>query len=107
MVAPCALVASIFDLGASRGITSVAGIPTARAAIATACAWLPEEYATTPRDRSSLGVEKMKFDAPRILKAPPVWKFSHLKNVVILASASKPRDVITGVRLAMGRIRTA
>jgi len=48
----------------------------------------------------------MKFDAPRILKAPPVWKFSHLKNASTPASALKVREVITGVRLAMERMRT-
>src|ERR1700723_1710872 len=49
----------------------------------------------------------MKFDAPRILNAPPFWKFSHLKNAWTPASASKLADVITGVRLAMGRMRSA
>src|SRR5580698_10245395 len=47
----------------------------------------------------------MKFDAPRILNAPPVCRFSHLKNASIPAAASKPREVITGVHLAMGRMR--
>ena len=63
MVAPRARVASIFERGASAGITSVASAPTHRAAIATACAWLPDEYATTPRPSSSRGIEKMKLDA--------------------------------------------
>ena len=53
--APCARVASSFERGASTGITSVAGIPMNRAAIATAWAWLPEENATTPRGRSVFG----------------------------------------------------
>src|SRR5580658_5032150 len=52
-------------------------------------------------------MEKIKFDAPRILNAPPVWRFSHLKNAATPASASKLREVITGVRLAVGRIRSA
>src|SRR5438477_7355773 len=51
-------------------------------------------------------MEYTKFDAPRILNAPPVWKFSHLKNAVTLASASKPRECMTGVRLAIGRMRS-
>jgi len=47
----------------------------------------------------------MKFDAPRILNAPPVWRFSHLKNASIPAAALNPRELITGVHLAMGRMR--
>ena len=40
----------------------------------------------------------MKFAAPRILNAPPRWKFSHLKNTLAPASESKVREVNTGVR---------
>ncbi len=49
----------------------------------------------------------MKFDAPRILNAPPVCRFSHLKNAVTPAAVSKLCEVITGVRFAVGRIRSA
>src|SRR5271166_4693670 len=52
-------------------------------------------------------MEKMKFEAPRILNAPPRWKFSHLKNAWIPARESKVRDVNTGVRCAIGRMRSA
>lgn len=107
MAAPWARVASTFEWGASVGITSVAAIPKWRAARATACAWFPEEYATTPRTRSASGIWKMKFEAPRILKDPPRCKFSHFKNASTPAAASKLRNVMTGVTLAMGRIRAA
>jgi hypothetical protein len=100
-------VASSFDRGASAGMTMVAGAPTLAAAMATACAWLPEENATTPRARSASEIEKMKFAAPRILNAPPRCKFSHLKNASTPASASNVREVMTGVRCAIGRMRSA
>src|SRR5260370_12087596 len=54
-----------------------------------------------------LSGEKMRFAAPRILNAPPFWKFSHLKNAFTPDSASKACEVRTGVRRAMGRIRSA
>src|SRR5579864_5008805 len=49
----------------------------------------------------------MKFEAPRILKAPPRWKFSHLKNACTPASESKVRELKTGVLCAIGRMRSA
>src|SRR5271168_2269689 len=107
MVAPLARVASTLDRGASVGITRVAAIPQYCAAMATACAWLPEENATTPRFRSSEERLKIKFAAPRILNAPPVCRFSHLKNPVSPDALSKLDDVITGVLFTMGAIRTA
>src|SRR6266404_2391559 len=107
MRAPRARVPSILARGASSGITSVAGMPRNCAAIATACAWFPEECATTPGPSLSSGIESTKFEAPRILNAPPVWRFSHLKNADTPASVSKLREVMTGVRFAMGRIRSA
>jgi hypothetical protein len=42
--------------GASFGITIVAEVPSSRLARATACAWFPDEYATTPRARSASGI---------------------------------------------------
>src|SRR6267378_3722466 len=79
MFAPWLRVASSLPRGASSGITMVAAAPTCLAAIATACAWLPEENATTPRARSSSGMDRIRLLAPRILNAPPRWRFSHLK----------------------------
>src|SRR6185295_129395 len=51
-------------------------------------------------------MENTKLAAPRILNAPPVWKFSHLKNAVTPASASNPWERITGVRFAIFRMRS-
>ncbi len=82
----------------------VQAAPTWRAASAVACAWFPEEYATTAFGLSS---EKTRFDAPRILNAPPVCRFSHLKKVRTPDAESNDREVSTGVRCAMGRMRTA
>src|ERR1039458_10634839 len=60
-----------------------------------------------PRARASGGSERMRLDAPRILKAPPRCRFSHLKKTRTPAWASKPAEVMTGVRRASGRMRTA
>src|SRR5262249_41029075 len=73
----------------------------------TACAWLPDENATTPFFFSSSVIEKTKLAAPRILNAPPVWKFSHLKNASTPEAALNPREVNTGVLRAIGAIRAA
>src|SRR3954468_1485662 len=105
--APCARVAATLDRGASVGITRIDRVPTSSAAIATACAWLPDENATTPRGRSVFGIERTKFAAPRILNAPPRWKFSHLKNARVPLASSKLRDVMHWVRFAIPRIRSA
>ena len=51
------------------------------------------------------GMERIRLAAPRILNAPPVCKFSHLKKTRAPAAASNSDDAITGVRLASGRIR--
>src|SRR5450755_1590891 len=107
MRAPCARAVSSLERGASLGITMVAGTPVYRAAIDTAMAWLPDEKATTPRGRSAGGMERIRLDAPRILNAPPVCRFSHLKKTRVPAAASKSDEAITGVRLARGRMRAA
>jgi hypothetical protein len=41
---------------------------------------LPEEWVATPLRRHLVDRPKTAFDAPRTLKAPAFWKFSHLKN---------------------------
>src|ERR1035437_9404566 len=60
-----------------------------------------------PRASASGGRERMRFDAPRILNAPPRCRFSHLKKTRQPASASKLAEVMTGVLRASGRIRSA
>jgi hypothetical protein len=51
--APSASTRARFTVGASEGMTIVARIPRSRAARATPWAWLPDEWATTPRARSA------------------------------------------------------
>ncbi len=53
--APRRRVGPIFASGALSGTTTVAGIPSSAAAYARACAWLPLEWATTPRWRTCPG----------------------------------------------------
>jgi len=46
---------AILMAGASFGIAITAGMPSSCAACATPWAWLPEENATTPLARASVG----------------------------------------------------
>ena len=74
---------------------------------ATACAWLPELIAQTPRSRSSSPSDERKLKAPRNLKAPPRWKLSHFRCTAPPARSSSVREVITGVRCATPSSRRA
>src|SRR5579872_5403453 len=60
-----------------------------------------------PRARESGGSERMRLEAPRILKAPPRCRFSHLKKALVPEAALKSSEVKTGVRRASGRMRSA
>src|SRR5215207_5865005 len=87
-------------------MTIFARTPSSRAASATACAWFPEENATTPRARSA-GVRRVRREnAPRALKAPTRWKTSHLKKTRQPSRASSCREVKTGVRWTWLAIRS-
>ena len=55
-------------------------MPRNWAARARAAAWLPEEWVTTPFAASASVNEKTALQAPRDLKAPAAWRFSHLKK---------------------------
>jgi hypothetical protein len=46
----------------------------------------------------------MALMAPRILKEPPLWKFSHLKYTVAFNILSMVEQVSTGVLCAWGPI---
>ena len=70
ILAPYASVASRLTRGAVVGMTIVAGRPSIRHDRATACAWFPDEYASTPRFRSASGIREIALYAPRILNAP-------------------------------------
>jgi hypothetical protein len=41
---------------------------------------LPDEWVATPFRRLSSDRPNTALEAPRTLKAPAFWKFSHLKN---------------------------
>ena len=69
-----------------------------------ACAWLPEEKATTPRARWSADSRDSALYAPRNLKAPPRCRFSHLKKTCAPVRASMVREVTIGVRCAIPAI---
>jgi hypothetical protein len=59
---------------------------------------LPEECVATPRAALAASRDNTALKAPRALKAPLTWKFSHLKNSRAPKSASSPLEVSTGVR---------
>ena len=61
-------------------MTSSAGAPAARAAKATAWAWLPALAATTPAASSASGSRLIAFVAPRALNEPVSWRFSALST---------------------------
>jgi hypothetical protein len=51
--APSRRTPSTFTFGAFSGMQITAREPRSLAARATACAWFPDEYVTTPRARSA------------------------------------------------------
>jgi hypothetical protein len=78
----------------------VAGMSSSLADRATAWAWLPEEKLITPARRCSGVKRDSALNAPRNLKAPMRWKFSHLKKTEAPSASSTVREVRTGVRRA-------
>ncbi len=107
MRAPCARVASTFERGASSGITSVALHPS---------------RARCDRHRLRVIAGRIRHHAARQLFAgklrDKIRRAANLERAAGLeilaleerfdaALALKPREVITGVRLAMGRMRAA
>src|SRR5690242_15700610 len=81
-------------------MTIVAGTENSRATSATAWAWLPDENATTPRARTLGSRRDRWWYAPRNLKAPMRWRFSHLSATWAPARSSSVRERTTGVRCA-------
>ena len=60
-------------------MNTVERTPSSEEASATPCAWLPALAATTPAARSSGSSPAIRTYAPRSLKEPVRWRFSHLK----------------------------
>ena len=87
------------------------------AASASAPAWLPLEWVTTPAFSSAFDSWRMLFMAPLNLNAPPFWNVSHLKKSSIVAPSilsvssdimsSIEEHVCTGVTFANGAMRFA
>src|SRR5215212_8865767 len=94
-------------MGAPSGMKTVALMPSACAARATPWAWLPADAATTPRAFSSSERRDIRVYAPRTLKDPVRWRFSHLRKTGLPVSAESHRDPSIGVRRARGLIVSA
>ncbi len=75
-------------------------MPRIWAAQATAAPWLPDDTATTPRDRWSGGISDIRLNAPRNLKAPARCCDSSLPNTVAPVRASRRSECSTGVTTA-------
>src|SRR4051812_23532988 len=94
-------------MGAPSGMKTVALMPSACAARATPWAWFPADAATTPRAFSSSERRDIRVYAPRTLKEPVRWRFSHLRKTWLPVSAESHRDPSIGVRSARGLIVSA
>ena len=98
---------SILIEGASFGITITAGAPTMRAPAATAWPWLPDEKATKPLFRFSSGVDRILFNAPRILNEPVFCSGSAFTSTLAPASSSSIAEARSGVRTMRPARRSA
>lgn len=77
--APYSRVAATLGSGAPTGMKTVERTPSRVEARATPWAWLPALAATTPAARSSGESPAIRTYAPRSLKEPVRWRFSHLR----------------------------
>src|SRR4030042_769566 len=105
--APYPATAAFLTSEAFAGMTMKAGTPRNLAARAKAAAWLPDEWVPTPRLASWSEREKTALQAPRNLKAPTFWKFSHLKYNSALTMRFRLELDSTGVRCTNGSMRRA
>jgi len=67
---------------------------------------LPEEWVATPRLAAVSERLNTALVAPRALKTPPFWKFSHLKDSRAPVRASSVLLVSTGVRATLPAMRS-
>src|SRR3954465_6000488 len=72
------------------------------AAAATPWAWLPDENATTPPPRDSIGIDDSLLKAPRNLNEPVRCSISGFKKTLVPARSSSATDDNNGVRTAYG-----
>ena len=99
-IAPCPRAASALAIGASAGTKTSHGTPIARAAAASACAWLPAEAATTPLAQPSSPSAASLAAVPRTLKEPVLWRFSALSTTVPPRARRSSASRASGVRRA-------
>src|SRR5580692_9773166 len=78
----------------------VAGMFRILAAAATPWAWLPEEKATTPPPRASLGIDDILLKAPRNLNEPVRCSISGFRKILVPARSLSAGDDSNGVRTA-------
>jgi hypothetical protein len=94
--APRALAASSLEIVAPLGMNTSQAMPRARAAYATAWAWLPALPHTTPASQRSPS-EAILANAPRSLNDPVRWRFSALSATGIPVRSASVRELSTGV----------
>src|SRR5882724_6394737 len=98
---------AIFGRAESFGITTYASRPQTFAASATAVPWLPDECVATALTLRAWASGSIALSAPRYLKAPPCWRFSHLNTTRRSTRLSKLAELITGVRTSREPMRSA
>ena len=77
------------------------------AAAATPWAWLPDENATTPPPRASIGIDDSLLKAPRNLNEPVRCSISGFRKTLVPARSSSTGDDNSGVRTAKGAMTRA
>src|SRR6266700_1960881 len=82
-----------------------AGVPSSRAAHATAWAWFPALAATTPAARSASPSNASLLTAPRILNEPVRWRFSAFSQILRPVRRDRVSEPYTGVTRACAAMR--
>ena len=104
--APSDRAASTLAIGAPSGMNTKHGTPRARAAYATAWAWLPALPVITPAAHSSPSIDTF-VSAPRILNEPVLCRFSLFSATIPPARSLSVRELSTGVCLTSPAITWA
>src|SRR5512133_1627607 len=94
-------------IGVVSGITMVAAMPRRPAWYATACAWFPALAAMRPRARSSAGIVRSLFRAPRSLYAPVIWRFSSFRCAFVAERRESVSVRAQGERYTRSRMRAS
>src|SRR5471032_2376757 len=105
--APYSRVLASLIVGASDGMTITAGTPSACAAAATPCAWLPDDHATTPLRQPAASSWARALKAPRNLNEPVRCSGSALTSRRPPSRALTAGDSRSGVTTACPASRPA